>query len=223
MAKNNSTVSEAPLIYSGEVILWLTLAIERDYIARGVFPEYRTETAVEVRTNARSLHYLTFEKARALFEDAQSRCTGVAAGVKFGYISHAKRLKEEIENAQKWRVAFRENKPVRICERWSGEHWIGTKAQLASMGISLDGSYPRESGGKARWALTHDLLGRKVHIKKAPSEYPGMFTAWIDIPWEPSYNAETENANLSDGLATPISQRVARHLHLVWSAGVAAT
>lgn len=163
------------------VVLWLTLTIERDYIERGVFRAFRTETASASRANA-TLHYLTQAEAQALLDDAEVRRLDVYKSLKVAFNAHASNLRAALEEAQKRRAKWEAAEPVCTYRSEWSENWRGTKEQLRSLGIALDGPYPGEQGGKERWAQTRDRRGYKVRITRASTTWPGLFLADIEVP-----------------------------------------
>jgi hypothetical protein len=177
------------------VVLWLTRMIERDYIERGVFPACRAETAAASRTSS-SLHYLTQVQAQALLDDAEVRRLQSHKSLKVAFKAHASNLRAAIEEATARRAKWEATKPVcRFRSEWS-EGWRGTKEQLRSLGIALDGPYPGEQGGGKRWAQTNDRRGYRVRITKASTIWPGLFFADIEVPEEVRKKTRAEEERL---------------------------
>ena len=87
------------------VEVWITPTIERDFKARGIFPELRAETGLAIRCGAQHLHRLTVPEAEALLQDveqqyesgdAQRRQRGL--GVAYGSLRCA--LSEAVRHAK---------------------------------------------------------------------------------------------------------------------------
>lgn len=165
------------------VVLWLTLTIERDYIERGVFRAYRAETAAASRANA-TLHYLTRDQAQALLDDAEARRLDTYKSLKVAFNAHAANLRSALDEAKGRRAKFEATEPVCTYRSEWSENWRGTKEQLKSIGVALEGPYPGEQGGKERWAQTRDQRGYKVRITRASTTWPGLFLADIEVPEE---------------------------------------
>jgi hypothetical protein len=176
---DSSCATDAPDLDS--VVLWLTLTIERDYIERGVFRAYRAETAAASRANA-TLHYLTCDQAQALLDDAEARRFDAYKSLKVAFNAHAANLRSALDEAKGRRAKFEATEPVCTYRSEWSENWRGTKEQLKSIGVALDGPYPGEQGGKERWAQTRDQRGYKVRITRASTTWAGLFLADIEVP-----------------------------------------
>ena len=166
------------------VLVPLTKAVERDLEQRGALPELRRAKAESVQ-GAASLHYLTPDQARAVLDDAEARARQVRGGLLGAYLKHAKNIRAAMEEAARRPAAFAAAGPTNIAkEGVPGERWRGTKAQLATLGIQLDGPWPHEPGGATRWAPASDARGRKVCITRPSGIWPDLFEAFISATFE---------------------------------------
>lgn len=193
----NQTASTAPPLDT--VLLWLTTTVERDFEERGAFPRLRHAHAKAYR-GAATLHYLSADEADAVLEDATAREKSVRRGTRNAYSAHIKSVQAAMTEAAERPAVFAS--PAAVCAYKSehAERWRGTKDQLKAHGIRLDGPWPHEPGGKERWAQARDSQGYKTSITRFSTVWPGLYEAYITIPyevWGPKHN-EKPKANEAD-------------------------
>lgn len=164
------------------VLVWVTNKVQRDYKARGLFPELRPALAKGRRDNAR-LYYLNAQQAEAMLTDAQqARATHGVRGMKFAYRCHAESLESAINAAARRVAEWGGALPANVWLEAHSERWNGTKAQLLAHGIQLEGPLPGEPGGKWRAVWGTDARGYRVRIERHRSLFPGRYEATIYPP-----------------------------------------
>lgn len=181
------------------VLLWLTTTVERDFEERGAFPKLRHAHAQAYR-GAATLHYLSADEAGAVLEDAMAREKSVRRGTRNAYAAHIKSIQAAMKEAAERPSVFASKEPVSSYMSEHAERWRGTKDQLKAHGIQLDGPWPHEPGGKERWAQARDSRGYKTSITRFSTIWPGLYEAYITIPyeiWGPKHN-EKPKANEAD-------------------------
>lgn len=166
------------------VLLWVTPVVERDYAARGVFPNIRSDRATHARANA-TLHPLTRPDAQVVLADAEGRLARATKGAQVAYKAHAENLREAIKEAKSRRSEFEAADPVCTDKSPWSETWQGTKKQLQAMGIGIAFALPGEPGGNPRTASTRDRRGYAVRIKRASTVWTDFYEAYISIPETP--------------------------------------
>jgi hypothetical protein len=217
MDEGGPDMADAILIRSAEepppldtVLLWLTNTVERDFEERGVFPTLRQARAKAFR-GAATLHYLTTVEAGQVLEDAKARERLVRRGTRNAYTAHIKSVQAAIREAAERPAVFGASEPVCTYNADHAERWRGTKDQLRAKGIELDGPWPREPGGKERWAQTRDSRGYKTSITRFSAVWPGLYEAHITIPYEVWSPRRTEKPKESE------ADRASRNLALMLS------
>ncbi len=181
------------------VLLWLTTTVERDFEERGAFPRLRHGLAKAFR-GAATLYYLSADEADAVLEDAIAREKSVRRGARYAYATHIKSVQAAIAEAAERPAVFASPAAVCAYKYEHAERWRGTKDQIKAHGIRLDGPWPHEPGGKERWAQARDSRGYKTSITRFSSVWPGLYQAYITIPyevWRPKHN-EKPKANEAD-------------------------
>ncbi|MDP3612070.1 MAG: hypothetical protein Q8R98_09480, partial [Rubrivivax sp.] len=181
------------------VLLWLTTTVERDFEERGAFPRMRHAHAQAYR-GAATLHYLSADEADAVIEDAMAREKSVRRGTRNAYSAHIKSVQAAMKEAVERPAVFASPSAVCAYKSDHAERWRGTKDQLKAHGIRLDGPWPHEPGGKERWAQARDSQGYKTSITRFSTVWPGLYEAYITIPyevWGPKHN-EKPKANEAD-------------------------
>jgi hypothetical protein len=184
--RTGATDSKSPGL--DDVIVWLTFTVERDYVQRAVFPNLRREMAVAERAGA-YLFYLTTRESTALLKDAESRREHSTGPVRHAFSNLTKRLDGARNDAKGRKNFLQSSQPV--CEYKSeySERWVGTKQQLAAIGIHLDGPWPGEPGGNRRWVKVYDPRGYPTSLSKRCGTW-GIYKAYIDVPHTVRKNAE---------------------------------
>jgi hypothetical protein len=135
-----------------------------------------------VRANT-TLHYLTPDDAQVLLDDAKAGCLDTRKGIKVAFKAHAANLRVALNEARGRAARLAAAEPVCMYRRAWAEEWCGTKAQLRSIGVALDGPYPGEQGGAERFTRTLDKRGFKVNIAR-DTKWPGLYRARIKMPQE---------------------------------------
>lgn len=155
--------------------------------------------------------------------DAKSRAREVRGRLRAAYGSHARNLRAAIEEAAKRPAQFTAAWPALIHDGAAGECWRGTKAQLATLGIGLEGPWPREAGGAERWASARDARGMAVSITRPSDIWPDLFEVCITIPFE-SIRTRASDDILGGGtrrrglgVAKRRPDHIRSELRLVWS------
>lgn len=164
------------------VLLWLTTTVERDFQERGAFPRLRYSQARAFRGVA-TLHYLSTDEADSVLEDALAREQSVRRGMRNAYAAHIKSIQAAMKEAAERPAVFASPKAACTYKAEHSERWIGTKDQLEAHGIQLAGPWPCEPGGKARWAKARDSHGYKASITRFSSIWPGLYEAYISVPY----------------------------------------
>ncbi len=161
------------------VVLWVTNTIERDYVARGVFPKIRLQLSKELRSNA-TLHCLMPAEAEAMLADATKRASAPAVEHRWlrkAYGAFINDLRAATVEADARPAAFATPAAVNIHRSDTCERWRGTKGQLQAIGIRLDAPWPGEAGGK-RWGCARDARSYKTSITKWSTIWPGLACMW---------------------------------------------
>lgn len=188
------------------VLLWLTMTVERDYIARDAFPRLRISNVRGYRGSS-GLHYLTPDEASAVLADALDRRQGVAGPMKKGYTELIRGLQQEIAEAEERPALYKGVGPAKCtfkCEYSEG--WRGTKGQLVAHGIQLDGPWEPEGDGRERRREGKDSRGYIVTIYRVRSIWSGLYEASISLPLaepkpqvdEQSKEADRAHRNLAE-------------------------
>lgn len=203
------------------VLLWLTTTVERDFEERGAFPKLRHAKALAFR-GAATLHYLSAEEADAVLEDAIARKQSIRRGARNAYCAHIKNVQAAMKEAAERPAAFAAPDAACVYKADHAECWRGTKGQLEAQGIQLAGPWPHEPGGKKRWAQARDLRGYKTSITHLSTIWPGMYEAYITIPyeiWRPkesaTINSPDKAARARRNLASMPTDANAFRLHVV--------
>jgi len=165
------------------VLLWLTATVERDFKERSAFPRLRHVNAHGYR-GAATLHYLSADEAEAVFKDATSRERAVRGGVRNAYRAHSKSVEVAMKEAAERPAFFASSEPVCSFKFGHAERWRGTKDQIKAHGIQLAGPWPHEPGGTRRWAKGRDSRGYKTSITRFSTIWPGLYEAYIQIPYQ---------------------------------------
>lgn len=177
----NQLASAAPPLDT--VLLWLTTTVERDFEGRNAFPKLRHAQAKAFR-GAATLHYLTADEANSTLEDAVAREQSVRRSTRSAYTAHIKNIQAAVKEAAERSGVFASADPVCLYKHKHAERWRGTKAQIRAMGIQLDGPWPREPGGKERWAKARDSRGYPTSITRSSTVWPGLFEAYVSVPFQ---------------------------------------
>lgn len=193
------------------VLFWLSRRVEQDFVRRGVFPNLRYGNAKGFQGGA-TLHYLSPSEAAIVLADAVERhepsngANALNGYDRRSFTDHIAMLRSAMEEAEQRRLEFQATELV--CRRRDDDRecWTGTKEQLGALGIHLDGPWPREPGGKRRWAKTRDGRGYTTHITVCSTMWPGRFEARIEIP----YDVQTRKAASARTIAN--ADRAARTL-----------
>jgi len=164
------------------VLLWLTATVERDFEQRSAFPQLRGANAKAVRAAA-TLYYLTADEADAVLEDAAARGQSVRCGMSNAYNAHSKSVQAAMKEACERPAAFASPSAACTFKFDYAERWRGTKDQITAHGIQLAGPWPQEPGGK-RWAQARDSRGYKTSITRFSTIWPGLYEAFISIPYQ---------------------------------------
>jgi hypothetical protein len=193
----NETASGVPPLDT--VLLWLTTTVERDFGERGAFPRLRNARA-QACSGAATLHYLSADEASAVLDDAIAREKSVRRGTRNAYAAHIKNVQAAMTEAAERPAVFAAPAAACVYKSEHAERWRGTKDQLKAHGIRLDGLWPHEPGGKRRAAPGRDSRGYKASITRFSTVWPGLYEAYITIPyevWGPTHN-ENQKANEVD-------------------------
>lgn len=178
MGDSTPTVARTPSLDAARVRVNLT--IERDFIARGVFPELRFANAAEGSSGG-SFHYVDPVVAAALLFDARQQYAAAERSRKKTFRGWLDELELAIDKAAR--------RPAQHASAWpecvygcSRESWRGTRQQLRALGIVHDGPWPGEPGGAKRVLHTED--GRGWHVRITRADAWGLFSLEIDVPEE---------------------------------------
>lgn len=163
------------------VFLWLTFTIKRDYEERGVFETLRNSPAQAYR-GASALYFVSLGCAEEILDDAITREGSASRGVKLAYSAFLKCIREALDEARA-RPAILTGFEAACLSRGGGdEKWVGTKEQLRAIGVVLDGPWPGEPGGNARWAAGSGRNGYQARIKRYSPHWPGHFSVDLEAP-----------------------------------------
>lgn len=177
------------------VLLRISAAIERDYVARGVFPELHRCAAAAARASA-SRHYVSQQVAWQVLGDAASRSEATTGRLRAAYKALRDRVHEAIYEATKRPAMLAA--PTATCAARS-EHlkvWLGTRRQLEATGIEVRGSWPKEAGGR-RSTVAQDSRGFPTLVTRHASAWPGLFEARVHLPRRPQQRATNLRAQLA--------------------------
>lgn len=181
------------------VLLWLTMTVERDFIARNVFPKLRISNVRGYRGSS-GLHYLIPDEASAVLADAFERREAVAGPMKKAYTGLIGVLRQAIAEAEERPALYGPGSAVCIYRSEVCETWRGSKDQLVEHGIKLDGPWPWESGydGRKRRREARDIRGFEVTVERVGTIWPGRYAARIWLPQAESKPQADEQSKEAD-------------------------
>lgn len=172
--------SEAPSLDT--VVMQLTPTIERDYCARGVFPQLRAGTAFKLAGSA-SVHLLSQDDAKEVLTDAEAVYSGATAGRKSAYHSHVCNVRAALRAASERTALLARTEATLIYRSNFSERWLGTQQQLQSV-VGAGQRFPAGNGMRRGT----DLLGRNVSISRACPVWP-LFEIAVSLPRKPAPTA----------------------------------
>jgi hypothetical protein len=163
------------------VRVWVTPVIERDYVARGVFPSLRNSMAQEFK-NGTGLHYVTLREAAVVEFDAKRRRVEVRAGLAHAFKALLDNLGQDIIASMTRPTKLSGATPFKREDGYRCEILFGTKAQLQAVGIGVGEPFPGEPDGGERALHVRDERGYRVVISRAHYVWPGVFRASVKPP-----------------------------------------
>jgi len=186
------------------VEIWITPAIARDHIARGVFPQLRAETALELRCTGNALHRMSLQRAIELQADARQRHdeVDVQPGLKTAYTGFSWKLRKQIDQTQE-RIDGATIRQVASLDRhpWA-DVWKGTRQQLVAAGFAIDGPLPGEPGYVLYALIAKDPRGRQARITQS---WAGYYQAIVD---NPSWKREVADCREKEAAVRRLEKRL---------------
>lgn len=181
------------------VLFWLTPTVERDYIARNIFPAVRRLAAFKTQNNGQSLLHLKPTTAAELLADARVQYEKplTQRGLKVAYRCLLDQLRHQIKMAEERAAIARASAATCTSSSHYMETWYGSRSQLEASGFTIDGPLPGEEGMSKRRGRAQDKRGYGAAVMLVePNLWPGLFKVEVRLPEE--HREQLKKAQQSD-------------------------